>query len=80
MDNDADNNELSALVKECLGILDENVSVLTDIEFDLQYERDDEMTPDMGLHDLYDMADDVAESAKLKRAEFGLSQRQLGNL
>ena len=85
MVNTADNtsrDEFSALVRECIDILDENVSVLADIEFDLRYEHDDEdeLRPDMQLHNLYDMADDVAESQKLKRAEFSFSQRQFDNL
>lgn len=75
-------DEFSALVRECVEILDENVGVLADIEFALRYEHDDEdeLTPDMQLHNLYDMADDVAESERLKRAEFGFSKRQLDNL
>ena len=72
-----DDGDFSTLVQECIDILDENVDVLADIEFDLRHEHEDEdeLTPNMQLHDLYDMADDAAESAKLKRAEFSFSQR-----
>ena len=38
--------------------------------------KEDELTPDMELHNLYDMTEDVAESAKLKRAESNFSRRQ----
>ena len=34
------------------------------------------LTTDMQLHDLYDMAEDVSESSKLKRAESNFMRRQ----
>jgi len=42
----------------------------------LNDEQEDELTPNVELHNLYDMTEDVAESAKLKRAEFNFSRRQ----
>ena len=39
----------------------------------------DEFTSDLKLHDLYDMAEDVAETSKLKRAEFNYVRRQSEN-
>ena len=39
-------------------------------------EKEDELTPGMKLHELFDMTEDVAESVKLKRAEFNLVRRQ----
>jgi len=69
-------DELPELIKKCLDILDENVEILTNLEFDLDDEQEDELTPNMELHNLYDMTEDVAESAKLKRAEFNFSRRQ----
>ena len=68
--------DLPESVKKCLDILEENVEVLTNLEYDLDDEKEDELTPDMELHNLYDMSDDVAESAKLKRAESNFSRRQ----
>jgi hypothetical protein len=59
-----------------LDILEENVEILANLEFDLEDEKEDEITPDMELHNLYDMTEDVAESAKLKRAESNFSRRQ----
>ena len=67
---------LSEEIRKCLAILDENMDVLTSLEFDLDDEKEDEMTPDMNLHNLYDMTEDVAESAKLKRAEMNFTRRQ----
>ena len=69
-------NELPESIKKCLDILDENVEILANLEFDLDDEQEDELTPNMELHNLYDMTEDVAESAKLKRAEFNFSRRQ----
>jgi len=63
-------------VKKCLDILEENVEILANLEFDLESEKEDELTSNMELHQLYDMTEDVAESTKLKRAEFNLARRQ----
>jgi len=68
--------DLPESVKKCLDILEENVDILANLEFDLDDEREDELTPDMELHNLYDMTEDVAESAKLKRAESNFTRRQ----
>ncbi len=63
-------------VKKCLDILEENVEILANLEHDLDDEREDELTPDLELHNLFDMAEDVAESTKLKRAESNFARRQ----
>ena len=63
-------------VKKCLDILDENLEILSNIEFDLNGEKYDELVPDMKLHHLYDMTEDIAESEKIKRAESKLMRRQ----
>lgn len=68
--------DLPESVKKCLDILEENVEILVNLEFDLDDESEDELTPDMELHNLYDMTEDVAESSKLKRAESNFSRRQ----
>ena len=68
--------DLPESVKKCLDILEENVEILANLEFDLDDEKEDELTPDMELHNLYDMTEDVAESAKLKRAESNFARRQ----
>ena len=63
-------------VKKCLDILEDNVDILTNLEFDLDDEKEGELTPDMELHNLYDMTEDVSESTKLKRAELNFTRRQ----
>ena len=69
-------DELPESVKKCLDILEENVEILANLELDLEDEREDELTPNMKLHQLYDMTEDVSESSKLKRAESNLVRRQ----
>lgn len=68
--------DLPESVKKCLDILEENVEILANLELELEDEKENVLIPDMELHQLYDMTEDVAESAKLKRAESNFAQRQ----
>lgn len=68
--------DLPDSVKKCLDILEENVEILTNLEFDLDDEREDELVPNMELYNLYDMAEDVSTAAKIKRAESSFTRRQ----
>jgi len=70
-------DDLPDTVKKCLDILDENLEILSNIEFDLNDEKNDELVPDMKLHHLYDMTEDVAESEKVRRAESKFMKRNL---
>ena len=69
-------DDIPDTVKKCLDILDENLEILSNIEFDLNDEKNDELIPNMKLHHLYDMTEDVAEFEKIKRAESKLMRRQ----
>ncbi len=69
-------DDLPETVKKCIKILDENVDILSNFEQDLQDEIEDVLTSDMKLYQLYDMTEDVAESAKLKQAESNFMRRQ----
>jgi len=69
-------DDISKAVKKCLDILEENVEILTNLEFDLESEIEDELTSNMELYELYDMSEDVSKSAKLKLAESNLMRRQ----
>ena len=46
----------------------------------LNDEKNDELIPDMKLHNLFDMTEDVAESEKIKFAESKLVQRQFQDI
>ena len=69
-------DELPESIKKCLKILEENIDILSNVELDLEDQKEDELTSGLELHDLYDMTDDVAESTKLRRAEFSLMRRK----
>ena len=69
-------DDLPETVKKCIKILDENVDFLSNLEQDLNDENEDKLVPDMELHNLYDMTEDVAESSRIKRAESNLMRRQ----
>ena len=69
-------DDLTDALDECLRLLDENVDILSDIEVGLEEEKEDQVQTDMELHNLYDMAEDVSESAKLKKAETKFLRRQ----
>jgi hypothetical protein len=71
--------DLPEEVKKCLDILEENIDMLANLEYDLDDEKEDELTPNMELHNLYDMTEDVSESTKLKRAESNFTRRQSEN-
>ena len=69
-------DNLPESLKKYLDILEENVEILADLGFNLDDEKEDEFTPNMELHNLYDMTEDVTQSAKIKRAESNLTRRQ----
>jgi len=68
-------DELPEAIKKCIKILEENIDILSNIELDLEDQKEDEIVSNLKIHDLYDMTEDLAESAKLKRAEFNLMRR-----
>ena len=70
-------DKLPEEVRKCLDILEENIEILTNLEDSLEDEKEDELTPNLELYQLYDMTEDVTESAKLKRAESRFMQRQV---
>ncbi len=70
-------DELQKIIKKCLKLLEDNIEVLSNMELDLEDRKEDELVSDLKLHQLYDMTDDVSESAKLKRAEFNFMRRKI---
>ena len=67
---------LSETVEKCLKILEENVDILENLEMDLEDENEDELVPNLELHQLYDVIEDVLQSSKIKRDEFNLAKRE----
>lgn len=70
------NDDLPKTLDECFKLLDENIDILANLEMNLEDEQEDELVPDMKLHQLFDMTEDVSNSSKIKRAEFNLVRRQ----
>lgn len=73
-------DELPEAIKKCIKILEENIDILSNIEMDLEDQKEDEIVSNLEIHDLYDMTEDLVESTKLKRAEFNLMRRNAENL
>ena len=72
-----EDDDLELCLDECLKMLDENVNILSNIEYELNQQKEDELVPDMQLTDLMEMSQDVADSSRLKKAEFTFMQRYL---
>jgi hypothetical protein len=63
-----DKDDFVNMIDECIKLLDDNVGVLNDIEYSLESEED-AMVTDLTKNDLVNMAHDVADSSRIKRAE-----------
>lgn len=72
-----ENKDFEMYLDDCLKILDDNVDILSNIEYELNQQKEDELIPEMKLIDLIDMTRDVADSSRLKKAEFTFMQRYL---
>ncbi len=64
-----DKDDFASLLDECIKILDDNVSVLNDIEYSAEAEKEDAVITDLTKNDLVNMAHEVADSSRIKRAE-----------
>lgn len=67
--------EIVDILDECLKMLDENVNLLSDIEYSLESEKEDIVIETMTKGELIDMAHEVADSAKIKKAESSFVRR-----
>lgn len=68
--------DLADIIEESKRILDENVNMLSDIEFDLNSEKEDLLTL-LDKNEIVDMADEVAYSTRIKKAESSFVRRNL---
>ena len=64
-----DKDDFVHLLDECIKILDDNVGVLNDIEYSVESEKEDAVITDLTKNDLVNMAHEVADSSRIKRAE-----------
>ncbi len=67
------------IIDECGKILDENMNILSDIEFEIDSWKEDTVKPMMTRDELVDMVHDVAESTRIKRAEASFARRYFEN-
>jgi hypothetical protein len=72
-----DMEEFIDMLDECAKLLDENTDVLSDIDYSLQTEKEDTVITDLTKNDLVDMAHEVSDSTKIKRAEYDFVRRLL---
>ncbi|WP_316504707.1 hypothetical protein [Nitrosopumilus sp.] len=72
-----DGDDIPESVRKCLDVLDKNLEILTNLGRELDDEKENEFAPNMKLHDLYDVTQDVAESVKLKNAESSFMRRHV---
>ena len=69
--------EFIDMLDECAKLLDENTTILNDIDYSLQTEKEDTVITDLTKNDLVDMAHEVSDSTKIKRAEYDFVRRLL---
>ena len=64
-----DKDDFANLLDECIKILDDNVTVLNDIEYSAESEKEDAVITYLTKNDLVNMAHEVADSSRIKKAE-----------
>lgn len=69
--------EFIDMLDECVKLLDENTNILNDIDYSLQSEKEDVVVTDLTKNDLVDMAHEVSDSSRIKKAEHDFIRRIL---
>ena len=72
-----DMEEFIDMLDECVKILDENASVLNDIDYSFQSEKEDVVVTDLTRNELVDMVHEVSDSSRIKKAEHDFVRRLL---
>ena len=68
-------DDLVNMIDECIKLLDENVDVLNDIDYSLESQKEDVVITDLTKNDLVNMAHEVSDSSRIKRAESDFVRR-----
>lgn len=68
-------DDFEDVVDECAKMLDESLSILADVEFELDSAKEDIVETGMTKGELVDMAHEVADSVRIKRAESSFIRR-----
>ena len=72
-------DEIPKILNESMKVLDESMDILKDLESSLIDEKENQVIPNLELHDLFDMTYDVHHTSKMKHAEENLLKRQPEN-
>ncbi len=64
-----DKDDFASLLDDCIKLLNDNMDVLNNIEYSLESEKEDSVMTDLTKNDLVNMAHEVADSSRIKRAE-----------
>ncbi len=72
-----DMDEYLDILDECIKLLDDNTNVLNDIDYSLQSEKEDTVVTDLTKNDLVEMAHEVSDSSRIKKAEYDFVRRFL---
>ncbi len=70
-----DSDDFRDMVEECGKILDESLGILADVEFEFESSKEDVVRPGMTKSELVDMAHEVADNARVKKAEASFVRR-----
>jgi hypothetical protein len=73
----SNSDDLSDVIPECMKIFDENIDILSDIDNSLDSELADNLTPVLNKTELIDMIHEVADSARIKKAQSSFMQRHV---
>lgn len=64
-----DKDDFVHTLDECIKLLDDNLNILNDIEYSLESEKEDTLVTNLTRNDLVNMAHEVADSSRIKKAE-----------
>ncbi|MDE1763501.1 MAG: hypothetical protein KGH88_04555 [Thaumarchaeota archaeon] len=70
-----ESDDLRDIAEECGKILDESMSILADVEFEIDSAKEDVVMPSMTKRELVDMAHEVSDSIRIKKAESSFVRR-----
>jgi len=68
-------DDLSDIVRDCIGMFDENIDILSDVCNSLGSESEDDLTLVSDKSELIDMVHEVADSVRIKKAQSNFMQR-----
>lgn len=72
-----ESDDFRDIVEECGRVLDDSLGILADLEFELDSAKEDAVKPSMTREDLVEMAHDVADSVRIRKAESSFVRRYL---